>query len=228
MSEHVNGTLTVALADDHDLMRAGIADLLERHARYRVVLHARDGRELVRALEGGAEAALAIVDLRMPDMDGIAVLEWLRAHRPGVRTLVYTWDTSEATVMHCYRNGADGVLFKDEVPEKLLTALDTVAAGGIYHSAFSQRVLLENPDGLTAEERRRNRLLAQISTRQLEVLQRICRADDPTYEVIAQELGLSRRTVEKHVGELMALFGVHSKTALALSAVRVGLMELGR
>jgi DNA-binding NarL/FixJ family response regulator len=219
--------LHVALADHHDLMRMGISELLHSTGRYRVTLHARHGGELVQALEAGAEVALAIVDLRMPGMDGYALLDWLKAQRPQVRVLVYTMFADETTVIRSYRAGAHGVLCKEEAAEQLVVALDTLAGGAVYHTDFSQRVLLENPDGLTVEERRRKRLLAQIGPRELEVLQCICRADDPTYEVIAQELGLSRRTVEKHVSALFEVFGVSSKTALVLAALRVGLVGLG-
>jgi two-component system invasion response regulator UvrY len=226
MGTPVHEPIPVAVADDHDLMREGVAARLEGSGRYRVTVHARHGLELVRALEGGAQVALAIVDLGMPVMDGYAVLDWLKEHRPRLRVLVYTLFGDDATVIRSYRGGAHGLLRKEEQADNLLPAVDAVAAGAVYHTEYSQRVLLENPDGLSVEERRRARLLAQMSPRQLEVLRLICRGDNPTYEHIAQEMKLSRRTVERYASELFELFGVNSKTLLVISAIRLGLADV--
>lgn len=215
----------VAVVDDHDLMREGVAARLERSGRYRVTLQARNGGELVQALEAGAQVSLAIVDLGMPVMDGYAVLDWLKQHRPQVRTLVYTLFSDAAAVMRSYRGGAHGLLCKEELADKLLPAVDAVASGAVYHTERSQRVLLENPDGLTLEERRRARLLAQIPQSHWGVLEAICRGDDLTYAAMARELKLNRRTVERYASELCDIFGVRTKTALAVSAIQLGLAK---
>ena len=217
--------LHVALADDHDLMRAGIADLLHRSERYRVTVHARNGQELVQALEAGAQVSIAIVDLSMPVMDGYAVADWLKQHRPLVRVLVYSQFADDAAVIRSYRGGAHGFLCKEEAAEQLVVAMDTLAAGAVYHTDYSQRVLLENPDGLTVEERRRARLLAQIPQSHWGVLEAICRGDDLTYAAMARELKLNRRTVERYASELCDIFGVRTKTALAVSAIQLGLAK---
>lgn len=225
METPLNEPTAVAIADDHDLLRQGVATLLEQSRRYRVTLHARNGQELVQAMEAGAQVPMAIVDLGMPFMDGYAVLDWLKQHRPMVRVLVYSQFADDAAVIRSYRGGARGFLCKSEVADLLLSAMDTMASGAVYHTERSHRLLLDNPDGLTLDERRRARLLAQIPPRQLEVLRIICRGDDPTYEHIAQELRLSRRTVERYAGELCDVFGVNSKTALAIGAIRLGLVD---
>jgi two-component system, NarL family, invasion response regulator UvrY len=217
--------IRVALVEDHELMRMGLRQLLEAMGGYQVVLEAANGAELVEALEAGAGPELVLVDLLMPVMDGYDTLAWLREHRPGLRAVVLSVLTDDGTVVRTYRAGACALLTKGMGAADLRHALDTVMRVGVYHTANTQRVLLENPDGLTPEERRRERLLAQITPRCLQVLELMGRADDPTYEVIATELGIGRRTVESHVKQLFDLFGVNSKTALVLSAVRLGIVR---
>ncbi len=223
---HAGAAIAVAVADDHPVVRKGLAWLLEESGRYRVEVEAGHGGGLVAALEAESAVRLAIVDLYMPEMDGMATLAWLCAHRPQLRRVVFTARVEERTVLGCYRAGAQAVLQKDAAPGDLLAVLDTVMAGGIHHSPFSQQVLLDNPDGLTPDERRRTRLRAQMTSRQLQVLEALCRSDDPTYETIAAELGVSRRTVESHGSELFEVFGVRSKTALVRSALSLRLVDL--
>ncbi len=216
----------VAIVDDHPPMLLGIRDTLEDSGQFAVTLMARHGAELVEALEGGAEVDLVVLDLCMPVMDGLATLAWLHEHRPQLGTVAYTFEVKPATVLRCYRSGARGLLCKDCEPEVLVAALNTVLAGGIYHTTESQQVLLENPDGLSPEERKLLRVRAQVTPRQLQVLEILVREDDPKTEQIARELNLSSRTVEGHLSELYDLFGVPGRTSLALAAVRVGLVPL--
>ncbi|MBL0036431.1 MAG: response regulator transcription factor [Flavobacteriales bacterium] len=126
--------------------------------------------------------------------------------------------------MRTYRTGGRALLTRNAGPEELYRALDAVWKVGIYHTPATHRLLLENPDGLSQEERNRQRLLAKLPPRGKEVLERICRNDDLTYEFIGQELKIGKRTVETHVNQLFQVFGVRSKTALALCAVRWGIV----
>lgn len=226
MQTVLNEPVPVAVADDHVAIREGLAALLQGTGRYKVVVQGEHGGQLVQALEGGAEVAAAIVDLGMPVMDGYATLEWLRTHRPQVRTVAYTKLVDAAVTVRCYRSGAHGLVPKHAPWEELIAALDTVLSGAIQHSAYSQQVLLDNPDGLTPEERAQARMRGQLTPAQLRVLECMGRADDPTYERIAGELSLSPRTVQRHVADLCLAFGVHSKTAVLRAATRLGLLRL--
>lgn len=218
--------IAVAVVDAQAGLREGLVSYLRRQGRYRVAVQAARPLELLEALQGGAEVAVVIVEVPLALAGAEEPVQWLRAQRPALRVVAYCASQLPAVVLRTYRAGAQALLFKHQPLDDLATALDTVLRDAIYHTPYSQQVLLENPDGLTPEERRRQRLQAQLTPRQRQVLQALCRADEPTYARIAQELGVGRRTVEAHISELLQAFGVRSKTALVLAAVRVGLIEV--
>ncbi len=216
----------IAVANDDWMARDGLRQELEREGAYRVIIQAANGRELTDAIAGGAVPALAIVHLCMPVMDGYAVLDWMRAHRPQVRVLAYGEAMDATTVVRCYRSHAHGLLVRGGPAAEWRTALSTALGGGIYHTALSQQLLLENADGLTPDERRCERMRAQLTTMQKKVLAQICQADDPTYARIGRDMNISPRTVERHVADLREAFGVPSKTALVMAATRLGIAKL--
>jgi DNA-binding NarL/FixJ family response regulator len=218
--------IPIAVANGDWMARDGLRGELEREGAYRVIIAAANGRELTEGILGGEAPSVAIVHLCMPVMDGYAVLDWMRANRPQVRVLAYGEAMDADTVVRCYRSQAHGLLVRGGPVDELRTALRTALGGGIYHTALSQQLLLENADGLTPEERRCERIRAQLTPAQQKVLTHLCRADDPTYAHIAEDLGISPRTVERHVADLREVFGVPSKTALVMAAARLGIVKL--
>lgn len=222
----VRERIPVAVVDDHPLVRIGLRDVLESGGEYRVVLEAGDGAELLRALHAGAEPALVVVDLQMPVMDGFATLEALRAEFPGLHAVAISFQVDEASVLKAYRAGARALVPKGMGAGELLPILRTVLDGGVHMTELAQRIMLQNPDGLTSLERERARILAELSPRMVEVLRCMARPEDPTYEQIAKELDIGRRTVEAYVSRMFEVFAVRSKTALVVSALRLGVVRL--
>ncbi|MBL8002667.1 MAG: response regulator transcription factor [Flavobacteriales bacterium] len=218
--------LPVAVVDDATLVRLGCRACLAAEGRYAVVLECADGHELLDALAAGAAPRVVLVDLGLPGPEGRSLLEHLATAHPGLPVVALAAHYTDEAILQAYRQGARALVDKALRHAELPPVLDAVLRGAVWHTPQSQRVLLDNPDGLTAEERQRQRLLAQLTPREREVLLAMCRGDDPTYEAVAQELGVCRRTVETYAGRLFTVFGVRSKPALLLSAVRLRMVRV--
>ncbi|HRP00705.1 MAG TPA: response regulator transcription factor [Flavobacteriales bacterium] len=221
----------VALVDDHHLVRSGLVATVNALGGYRVCMEAGHGRELVDALvalhPGHAdEPAIAIVDLNMPVMDGYETLEWLREHRPGIRSLALTFDATDEALVKAVRSGARGFLLKNARPAVLKTALDALVATGYYYTDSTHHTLQDNPGLRTAQERERDAVMAQISPRELEFLHHVCSPEEHTYEAIAGLMGVHRRTVDNYRVALFEKFAIKSKTGLVLFALRWGLITV--
>lgn len=221
---------SVALVDDHHLMRNGLVATVNALGGFRVTLEAGNGRELIDALEantqqGGAAPVIAIVDLNMPVMDGYETIAWLRANAPHILPLALTFDATEEALVRAVRAGARGFLLKNTRPEVLKFALDSLISMGYYYTEATHEVLQRPPDGKTREERELEEVMAKISPRELEFLQLVCSDEELTYEEIARLMGITRRSVDNFRVSLFEKFTLKSKTGLVLFAMRWGLVK---
>lgn len=214
----------VALVDDHHLVRDGLAATINGFEEYEVALEAAHGQELIELLKHLPDPAIAIVDLHMPIMDGFATLAWLRDHRPQVRTLALTFDPDDDALVRALRAGARGFLRKNARSTLLKHALDSLILTGFFQANETHTELLEHTTVRTRTERQRERILEQITPREMEFLLLVCDESELTYEDIAQRMGISRRTVDNHRIALFEKFEIKSKTGLVLFAMRWGLI----
>lgn len=215
--------VNVAVVNAHPAECVGLTSLLAEGG-YHVVLQVPQGEALLDALAHGVAVDLVLLEVSAHIPNAYTNMERLCTDHPAVRVLAFAHAPNDTDVMRTYRTGGRALLARNAGPDELYRALDAVWKVGIYHTPATHRLLLENPDGLSQEERNRQRLLAKLPPRGKEVLDRICRDDDLTYEYIGQELQIGKRTVETHVNQLFEVFGVRSKTALALCAVRWGIV----
>jgi DNA-binding NarL/FixJ family response regulator len=216
---------TIALVDDHHLVRNGLAAMINRQKGYTVVQEAANGKEFIDALDMKDLPAIAIVDLNMPVMDGYSTISWLKKYAPSVLPLALTFDAGDDAMVKAVRCGARGFLLKDSKPELLRTALDSLMLTGYYQSDAVQRSILERPDMKTGAEREHIRVLEKITPRELEMLLLVCSEDELTYEQVATEMGVHRRTVDNFRISLFSKFDIKSKTGLVLFAMRHGLIK---
>ena len=221
---------SVALVDDHHLMRSGLAATVNALGGYSVTIEAGNGKELIEALaevvaSGGALPAIAIVDLNMPVMDGYETMAWLHANAPTVLPLALTFDATDEAMVKAVRAGARGFLLKNTRPAVLKNALDSLVLTGYYYTEDANEVLQRHPEMKTREERERDNTLAKISPREMEFLLLACDADELTYEQIADRMGVQRSTVDKFRISLFDKFKIKSKTGLVLFALRWGLLS---
>ncbi|HEX2123221.1 MAG TPA: response regulator transcription factor [Thermoanaerobaculia bacterium] len=214
--------ISVVIADDHELVRRGIAGLLRVERDVAVVGEAADGAEALRLVEQYSPDVL-IVDIEMPELPGLEVIPRVRRMAPRLRVIVLSMHAGETYVAQALRSGAAGYVLKSAPSSDIVRAVHQVAAGRRFLSApLSDQAIetymrklesaaLDVYDTLTARER--------------EVL--LLAAQGKTNAEIAAQLFISTRTVESHRANLTRKLGLRTHTDLVLFAVRRGLIGLG-
>ena len=215
----MNGITHVAMVDDHNLVRKGLVSLVNSFPDYKVVLEAAHGGELLALLPEAPPIDIAIVDLNMPFMDGFATITALHEASPHTRAIALTFDGSEDAVIKAMRTGARGFLRKDVEPDVFKLALDRVRDTGYYESELVKEVL-SNSELKTTYERQREKILAAITDRELEIIRLACSPGEFTYEEIAHRMNLKPSTVEGHRKHIFDRFGIKSKAGLVIFAYR--------
>jgi DNA-binding NarL/FixJ family response regulator len=203
--------ITVLIADDHPVVRQGISVLLSVHEDMSVAGEAADGREALE-LAGQLRPDVLLLDLKLPALDGVAVLGELHERSPGTRALVLTSATDRALVTLALRAGAAGFLYKDVDPDALVRAIRSVHDGHTLLAPEAAVLLSDRPPG------RDGRGLDSLTGREREVLSLL--ADGRSNREIARALGVSEKTVKTHVSSVLAKLGVADRTQAAVLAVR--------
>jgi DNA-binding NarL/FixJ family response regulator len=214
-------TITILLADDHEVVRRGVRALIEAEPGMTIVGETADGREVVPALERLIPDVL-VLDLQMPGLSGLEVLQAIAARRLETRVVVLSMHASEAYVSEALQSGALGYVVKDAGASDLLAAVRHAAAGERFLSAplsesaiqaYARRVEAASKDPYET-----------LSGREREVLQLAARGR--TNQEIALQLTISRRTAETHRANLMRKLGLKGEKDLIRYAVRRGIVEL--
>ncbi|OOG75528.1 response regulator transcription factor [Flavobacterium sp. A45] len=215
--------IRVILADDHVFVRDGIKSLLENEANITVVGEATDGLEAL-ALIDSVQPDLLILDIRMPNMTGIEVVEQLRSKNNLVKIVMLSMHESEEYVLKSIQAGADGYLLKGSSKEEFLKALHTVANGGKYFSGDISSILigqLTNPV-LTAEPKQSLGEDQLITKREKEILKLLLTGKGN--KEIAEALDISKRTAEVHRFNLMKKLKVKNLMELSNKAAEYSLL----
>ena len=214
-----NGVIKVLLADDHPVVRRGIAACLGRFPHLRIVGEAADGQEAMRKITE-LSPDIVLMDIDMPHLNGLAVTERLRKEMPHVRVLVLSMHSQTDCVMRILQSGARGYVLKDAPTDELLNAIETVHGGEAYFSPDVARMALKQfvrgvGDGGSA---------AQLTPREREVLTQI--AEGLSNKEVANLLGVGVRTVETHRERIMRKLDIHSVAGLTRFAIAKGYVSL--
>jgi two-component system nitrate/nitrite response regulator NarL len=219
----MSNTIRVVLADDHVFVRDGIKSLLENEANIEVAGEATDGLEALKIVET-AKPDLLILDIRMPNMTGIEVVEKLRSQNNMVKIVMLSMHESEEYVLKSIKAGADGYLLKGSSKEEFLKAVHTVANGGKYFSGDISSILigqLSNPSGAVETKQ----LLDEeqlITKREKEILKLLLSGKGN--KEIAEALDISKRTAEVHRFNLMKKLKVKNLMELSNKATEYSLL----
>jgi DNA-binding NarL/FixJ family response regulator len=199
--------IRVVIVDDHAVVRSGLEQLLAAESDIDVVGTARNGRE---ALTTIAETApeVVLMDLSMPDLDGIEATRQVSAKHPGVHVVVLTSFADKQRILDALEAGAVGYLLKDAEPESVAVAVRSAAAGESPLDPKAARVLLD--------ARRTPAAASTLTAREQEVLGLV--AEGLANKNIARRLGISERTVKAHLTRVFQAIGVADRTQAALWA----------
>jgi DNA-binding NarL/FixJ family response regulator len=222
--------IRVALVDDQQLVRAGFRMVIDSQPDLRVVLEAGDGAQAVRTLAtGGVDVVL--MDVRMPQMDGLEATARITARPDAPRVVVLTTFDLDEYVLSAIRAGASGFLLKDADPEDMLSAIRTVHRGDAVIAPSSTRRLLEHlvevlpADAPGDESDPRHARVAELTDREREVLVLMARGRSNTE--IADELFVAEATVKTHVGRVLAKLGARDRVQAVVVAYETGLVRPG-
>ena len=214
--------IRIILADDHTLVRAGIRALVEGIEGAIIVAEADNGRDAV-ALVREHRPDLAIMDISMPEMNGIEGIARIKADGLATRDLVLSMHTSDDFVRRALKAGANGYIVKDSAPLELELAIASVMRGESYISPRISRHLV---DGYVNGSAPGDSSLDALTARQREILQMI--AEGRSTKEIAFTLEVSVKTVETHRSALMERLGIRDVAGLVLYAVRQNLVSVER
>jgi DNA-binding NarL/FixJ family response regulator len=217
-------TLRILIADDEQLVRSGFRMILESEQDMEVVAEAPDGREAVAAARR-LRPDVALIDLRMPVMDGIAATaEIVRANAIPTRVLVVTTFDTDEDVYAALHAGASGFLLKDSPPDDLASAVRVIAAGeALLAPSVTRRVIEEFVRA--SHDRRAHAALAELTERELDVLRLI--AKGLSNAEIARELTIAKTTVKTHVAHVLMKLDVRDRAQAVVAAYESGVVALG-
>lgn len=204
----------VVIADDHEVVRRGLGMMIEGEPDMRLLGTAASGAQAL-AVVAATRPHVILLDIQMPDVDGIAAAAQLRAAHPALAILMLTSYSDDARIYAALRAGASGYLLKEISGDALLTAIRSAARGEPQlHPKVARRLM----DRVMPPEDP----LAQLSPREYEVLRWIARG--LSNKEIAAATALTEQTVKSYVREILSKLGVADRTQAALLAVRYGLM----
>jgi two-component system, NarL family, response regulator LiaR len=215
----MNDKIRVLVVDDHPVVRKGLIAMLDTEEGIQVVGEASNGKDAVQQAIA-LQPQVVLMDLVMPEMDGIEATRLIKQKAPGVNVLVLTSFSTNDKVLPSLNAGAIGYLLKDSNPTDLMRAIHQVALGeGSLHPAVTRQVL-QQFRGSSEDEKQ----VEQLTDREVEVLRLM--AQGYSNQEIARLLVLSPATVHTHVSRILTKLNVSSRTQAALYALRKGLVSL--
>ena len=215
------GVIKVAIADDHKIFRKGVILSLRPYSAIKFVQEAENGQELLDGL-AASEPDVVLMDLRMPQKDGIETTKIIAKQYPSIHIIALTMYEDERFVSHMMEIGANGYLLKSADPSEIKRAIIEVATKGYYLNNFVNRILLKKSHVRTRTIPSLNTEIT-LNDREREVVRYICM--EFTAQEIAQKIDVSPRTVEAIKDRLMERFGAKNTAGLVFFAVKNNLID---
>lgn len=215
--------IRIIIADDHKMVREGLRSLLEKQPDMEVIGEAENGRTMLKLVQD-MSPNMIIMDVAMPDLNGIEATQKVMAKMPSVKVLALSMYSDKRFVAGMLRAGALGYLLKDCAFDELVRAVHTVIAGQIYLSPAIAEIVVKNY--IHRLEKTNSSAFSVLTTREREVLQLL--AEGNSAKEIAYHLNLSVKTVETYRHQIIDKLRVHSIAELTKYAIRQGLTPLDK
>ena len=222
MDDSHMGKIRVIIADDHVLFREGTRKLIDQEKDMEVIGEASNGEEAVK-LVTELHPHIALMDIAMPEVNGIEATRQIKTSQPSTAVLILTAYDNDQYIMALLEAGAAGYLLKNVSGKDLVSAIRAVFAGeAVLHPAIAQKIFGD----LSAASRKTSEpaKLSEVSEREMEILRLAARG--MSNQDIADQLFLSRRTVQAHLGNIFRKMDVGSRTEAVLQALRKGWLGL--
>lgn len=217
------GKIKVALADDHKLLRKGLAGLISSLENYKVIFEADNGKDFLRQLSGAELPDIVLMDINMPEMDGYDTTAWLKKNHPSIKVLALSMYDDEESIIRMIRCGARGYILKDMEPSEFNVALDTLSKKGFYYSELVADKLIHAVN-LMDDGAQKAGSPVSLSDRELEFIKLAC--TQLTYKEIADNMVLSVRTIDGYRDDLFQKLGLKNRVGLVIYAIKNGIVNL--
>ena len=214
---------TIAIVDDHELLRTGISAIIHGFEEYQVVAELDNGKSLTNFLKSNPTPDIILLDISMPIMDGYETSAWIKLNLLETKVLVLSMLENDGAIIRMLKNGARGYILKDSNPKDFLRALNTIRDNGYFiNELVSNRMIhyinKSNSADISISP------IHQLSINELSFLQHVC--TDKTYKEIAEEMNLSPRTIDTYRDNLFKKLLIKTRTGLAIFAIRNKLIEI--
>jgi len=216
--------LRILIADDHELVRRGLAALLQAHEGWEVCAEAKDGREAVEKARQ-LKPEVIILDVGMPNLNGLAATRQLMQQDPEIKVIVLTITDSDQVIREALDAGARGFVLKSDAARDLVTAVEAVQRNRMFFTPRVNDMVLagfldRRENGSTTEAPR----LPKLTPREREVIQLL--AEGKSSKEVASLLNLSTKTAETHRSNIMRKLGIHSIRDLVVYAVKNDIIQV--
>ncbi len=209
----------VLVADDHDIIREGIKNILRKAGEYELAGEARDGDEVLEKI-GLLKPDILLLDITMPKKSGLEVLSQIARISPKTKTIIISVHKADAYVMQALKSGVKGYLNKENAADDLLPALRKVSAGQVYLSAEISSYLMDKASKGPQELAKKQ----ELSEREEEVLR--LAVEGKTAKEIADILFISARTVENYKNNILKKLGLHKTSDLIKYAIKNKIVDI--
>ncbi|MCF7870910.1 MAG: response regulator transcription factor [Candidatus Omnitrophica bacterium] len=212
--------IDIIIADDHDVIREGIKNILQGHNEYKVVAEASNGHEVLEKVKE-MEPDVLLLDISMPKMSGLDAIKEVKRICPQTNILIITVYKAYAYIMKAFEVGAKGYLSKEKAAEELLPALAKITKGKIYLTPSLSSYLVEKAVDNQASQLNNKEFLTK---REKEILHLV--GEGKTAKEIAKLLYISRRTVENYKNNLLKKLGLHRTSDLIKYAIKHNIVDI--
>lgn len=209
--------IKILLADDHQMFLDGMRMFLETHEGIQIAGEALNGNQVIEFLENNEPVDIVVLDITMPELDGLETTKHIRKNYPNTKVLILTMYDNKEFIIKLIRYGASGYILKNKTKEELLMAIHNVAAGRTHYGLEVMAHAVEVSSYAEEEE-------IQLTEREIEVLQQI--AEGNSSKQAASFLGISETTVNTHRRNIMAKLELPSATHLVRYAIKHGYVKL--
>jgi two-component system invasion response regulator UvrY len=209
--------IKVALADDHILLRKGLAGVVDSFGDYAVLFEADNGQHFTQQIKKHGEPDIVLMDINMPEMDGYATAQWIKQHYPLVNVIALSMYDNENAIIRMFKAGAKGYILKDSEPPELKKALDSVHQKGYYYSELVTGRLIHSINKMD-DEKGEIKTLNELNDREIEFLKHAC--SEMTYKEIAEKMHLSPRTIDGYRDTLFEKLEIKTRVGLVMYAIK--------
>ncbi|HEY8896671.1 MAG TPA: response regulator transcription factor [Niastella sp.] len=214
--------IKVALADDHVLIRNGLAGLVS-NLGYTVQFQSSNGNEFINKFNEQDPPDIVLMDINMPEMDGYSTTLWLRNNHPLVKVLALSMYDDEFAIIRMFKSGAKGYILKDVEPVELKRAIDDVLANGVHYTELVTGKLLHSIYSVEHADENPAPIL-NLNEKEIEFLK--LASSEMTYKEIAEKMNVSPRTIDGYRDALFEKLNIKNRVGLVLFAIKHNIVQV--